>query len=68
MEIIDQKIEYYKKKIEACTSMTNLLLAMASWQSFEESQALTPEQKKPVEDAYIKAEQSLIGNVKGSIW
>jgi len=48
--------------------MTDLLTAMASWQSFAERKGLTTEQKSSVDQAYIEAEARLITNVKSSLW
>lgn len=68
MSAIEQEIERYLNKIKNCTTMTDLLVAMSSWQSFAERKGLTEEQKKTVDEAYIDAESRLITQVKNSLW
>ena len=65
---MDQDIQRYERKIRNCTTMTDLLVAMSSWQSFSQRKGLTAEQKKPVDEAYLKTEAKLITNVKSSLW
>ncbi len=62
------RIEIYKKKISGCTTMTDLLVAMSSWQSFAEGQGISPEQRAEVDHAYLEAETRLISTVKPSLW
>ncbi|MBR0411131.1 MAG: hypothetical protein IJI25_09075 [Eubacterium sp.] len=68
MSAIQQEIERYEKKIKNCQTMTELLTAMSSWQSFAERKGLTAEQKNPVDQAYIETEARLIPHVKSSLW
>lgn len=63
-----ERIRNYEEKIEKCTTMTDLLVVMASWQSFAQSHALTQEEKKLVDEAYLKAEERLLLTVKTSPW
>ena len=65
---MDQDIQRYERKIRNCTTMTDLLVAMSSWQSFSQRKGLTAEQKKPVDEAYLETEARLITNVKSSLW
>ena len=65
---MDQDIQRYERKIRNCTTMTDLLVAMSSWQSFSQRKGLTAEQKKPVDEAYLETEAKLITNVKSSLW
>ena len=48
--------------------MTDLLVAMAAWQSFADSHGLTVEEKEDVDRAYIEAEGRLITQVKPTLW
>ena len=68
MERLEQHIESYRKKMVSAESMTDLLVAMSSWQSFSQRKGLTAEQKKPVDEAYLETEAKLITNVKSSLW
>ena len=68
MNALEQEIERYEQKMKNCLTMTDLLTAMASWQSFAERKGLTTEQKSSVDQAYIEAEARLITNVKSSLW
>lgn len=54
--------------MKSCTTMTDLLVAMSSWQSYAQSHNLEPEQKRTVDEAYLKAEEGLITAVKPSLW
>lgn len=65
---MEQEIKRYENKIRNCETMTDLLLAMSSWQSFADRKGLSPEQRKPVDQAYIEAEAKLITKVKPSLW
>lgn len=65
---MEQEIKRYENKIKNCTTMTELLRAMSSWQSFADRKGLTPEQRKVVDQAYLELEGKLIGNVKSSLW
>lgn len=68
MSALEQDILRYENKIKNCTTMTDLLVAMSSWQSFAAGKGLTDEQKAPVDQAYIEAEGRLITKVKSSLW
>lgn len=68
MNSMEQKIKKYEQKINTCTTMTDLLVAMSSWQSFADSNRLTKEQRSTVDQAYIKAEEKLIAQVTPSLW
>ena len=48
--------------------MTDLLVAMSAWQSFADSHGLSPEERASVDEAYMKAEASLITQVKPTLW
>ena len=48
--------------------MTDLLVAMSSWQSFADTRGLSQEERASVEQAYIKAEENLITQVKPTLW
>ncbi|MDO4977664.1 MAG: hypothetical protein Q4E53_10425 [Eubacteriales bacterium] len=65
---MEQQIARFEKKMKSCNSMTDLLIAMSSWQSFCERNMLTEEQRKAVDQAYIEAESRLITQVKPSLW
>lgn len=65
---LESRIEGYRKKMQNCTSMTDLLVAMASWQSFADSNGLSKEQRKEVDDAYLKAEAVLLAGVSKTPW
>lgn len=65
---MEQQITRFENKMKSCKSMTDLLLAMSSWQSFCEKNALTEEDRKRVDQAYIEAEAKLITQVKPSLW
>lgn len=58
----------YERKLAACTSMTELLLAMSAWQSFADGHGLTPEERASVDAAYLEAEKRLLSNVKQTPW
>lgn len=68
MSALEQEIARYENKMKSCATMTELLVAMSSWQSFAERKGLTDEQKAPVDQAYIDAEGKLITQVKSSLW
>lgn len=68
MSALEQEIQRYENRIKNCGTMTDLLVAMSSWQGFAERKGLTPEQKSPVDQAYIEAEAKLITQVKSSLW
>ncbi len=68
MASFDQEIKRYENKIKTCTTMTDLLVAMSSWQSFADSHGLSPEERKSVDQAYMAAEASLITQVKPTLW
>ena len=68
MSALEQEIARYENKMKSCVTMTELLVAMSSWQSFAERKGLTDEQKAPVDQAYIDAEGKLITQVKSSLW
>ncbi len=65
---MEQEIIRYENKMKACKSMTDLLIAMSSWNSFCQRAGLTEEQRKRVDDAYLEAEEKLITQVKPSLW
>ena len=68
MSSIEEKILYYEKKFRNCTTMTDLLVAMASWQSFARSNGLTEDQKKSVDHVYLEMEEKLITGLSKSPW
>ena len=65
---MEQEILRFENKMKNCTSMTDLLLAMSGWQGFCRNNALTEEQKRRVDEAYLEAEARLIKNVQTSLW
>ena len=64
----DEEIKRYETKMKSCTTMTDLLVAMSSWQSYAQSHNLSTEEKRMVDEAYLKAEERLITAVKPSLW
>lgn len=68
MSAIDAKITQFKNKMASCQTMTDLLVAMSSWQSFCNNNSLTEDQKSIVDQVYLDAEQRLISKVKTSLW
>lgn len=68
MEKLEQQIESYRKKMVSAESMTDLLVAMASWNSFADSRGLDSDQRKAVDEAYLKAESILMQNVQKTPW
>lgn len=68
MNRTDDEVKRFETKMKACLTMTDLLVAMASWQSYAQSHNLEPEQKRVVDEAYLKAEERLITAVKPSLW
>ena len=68
MNVKKEDIKRYENKIKACNSMTDLLVAMAAWQSFADSHGLTVEEKEDVDRTYIEAEGRLITQVKPTLW
>ncbi len=65
---LEEQIESYQKKITNAQSMTDLLLVMSSWQTFADTRGLTEEQRKPVDEAYLRSEALLITKVSKSPW
>ena len=65
---IEEKILYYEKKFRNCTTMTDLLVAMSSWQSFARSNGLTEDQKRDVDQVYLEMEEKLIKGLSKSPW
>ena len=68
MSSFEQDIKRYESKMRACTTMTELLVAMSSWQSFADSHGLSEEEKMPVDRAYMEEEEKLIAQVKPTLW
>ena len=68
MASYEQDIKRYESKMRACATMTELLTAMASWQSFAEAHGLTDEERQIVDKAYVEAEPGLITQVKPTLW
>lgn len=68
MSSVEEKILYYGKKFRNCTTMTDLLVAMSSWQSFARANGLTEDQKKDVDQAYLEMEEKLIKGLSKSPW
>lgn len=64
----EQDIKRYTEKIRSCTTMTNLLVVMSSWQSFADSHGLSEEERQAVDEAYIESEARLIAQVKPTLW
>lgn len=61
-------LDRFVNKMNQCTSMTNLLVAMSSWQSFADNNGVSAEEREVVDKAYLDAEARLIGGVKPSLW
>ena len=68
MSRTDEEIKKYETKMKSCTTMTDLLVAMSSWQSYAQSHNLSTEEKRTIDEAYLKAEERLITAVKPSLW
>lgn len=68
MASYEQDIKHYAAKIRSCTTMTDLLVVMSSWQSFADSRGLSQEERRTVDEAYIESEARLIAQVKPSLW
>ena len=68
MSRTDEEIKRYETKMKSCTTMTDLLVAMSSWQIYAQSHNLSTEEKRMVDEAYLKAEERLITAVKPSLW
>ncbi len=68
MSSYEQDIKRYESKIHACTTMTELLVAMSSWQSFADSHGLSDEERTTVHKAYMEEEAKLITQVKPTLW
>ena len=68
MSRTDEEIKRYETKMKSCTTMTDLLVAMSSWQSYAQSHNLSTEEKRMVDEAYLKAIERLITAVKPSLW
>lgn len=68
MASYEQDIKHYAAKIRSCTTMTDLLVVMSSWQSFADSRGLSQEERQTVDEAYIESEARLIAQVKPSLW
>ena len=49
MSRTDEEIKRFETKMKSCTTMTDLLVAMSSWQSYAQSHNLEPEQKRTVD-------------------
>lgn len=68
MSAYEQDIKRYETKMRACATMTELLVAMSSWQSFADSHGLSEKEKATVDKAYMEAEAKLITQVKPTLW
>ena len=68
MSAYEQDIKRYETKMRACATMTELLVAMSSWQNFADSHGLSEEEKATVDKAYMEAEAKLITQVKPTLW
>ena len=51
MAAYEQEIKQYETKMRAAETMTGLLTAMSSWQSFADSRGLSAEERIPVDQA-----------------
>ena len=45
MSRTDEEIKRFETKMKSCTTMTDLLVAMSSWQSYAQSQILSQNKK-----------------------
>lgn len=68
MSRTDEEMKRFEMKMKSCTTMTDLIVAMSSWQSYTQSHSLDEETRKTVDEAYLKAEERLITAVKPSLW
>ena len=68
MSRTDEEIKRFETKMKSCTTMTDLIVAMSSWQSYAQSHNLDKEQRRIIDEAYLKAEERLITTVKPSLW
>lgn len=68
MSSYEQDIKRYETKMRACATMTELLVAMSSWQSFADFHRLSEEERATVDKAYMEAEARLITQVKPTLW
>ena len=68
MSSIEEKVLYYEKKLRNCTTMTDLLVVMSSWQSFSRSNGLPEDQKRNVDRIYLEMEEKLIAGLSKSPW
>ncbi len=46
MSRTDEEIKRYETKMKSCTTMTDLLVAMSSWQSYAQSHNLSTEENE----------------------
>ncbi len=68
MHAHEEEIRRYASKMRTAETMTGLLTAMSSWQSFADSRRLSPEERRTVDQAYMEAEARLITQVKPTLW
>ena len=65
---MEENISRYETRMKNCSSMTDLLIAMSSWQTYCKSHTVTEEDKERVDRTYLQAESRLLTQVKHSLW
>lgn len=68
MTKIEEKIQWYERKFRNCETMTDLVIAMSSWQNFARSNGLSEDQRRPVDQVYLEMESKLITGLSQSLW
>ena len=54
MSRTDEEIKRYETKMKSCTTMTDLLVAMSSWQSYAQSHNLSTEEKRELAESLFR--------------
>lgn len=65
---MDQSLTRYENKIKSAGSMTELLLAMSLWQSYNDSHTVSEEDQAQMNALYMQAEEKLMSKISKSPW
>lgn len=65
---MDKELVRYENKLKQCQSMTELLTAMSSWQTYCKSHAVEKEWEQKMNTLYLEMEKQLISNLTSTPW
>lgn len=65
---MDKETARYENKLKQCQSMTELLTAMSSWQSYCRSHGVNKEEEEKINALYLEMEGRLITKLRSTPW